>query len=104
MKIKRLKRVKINCFWFDIVWNKKHGGGHFNYSDREIEIGTKGNSEPVILMVLCHELMEICACEMNVRFKRPDVDSDYIFVYDHRQHETMMNMFSGIVAQFVDIK
>ena len=101
MKIKRIKKIKINCTTFDVIWTKKHGGGSFGYSPPEIEIGVKDRSESEIFMIACHELMEICALEMNVRFRRPDCDSDYLFVYDHRQHETMINMFSGLLSEFI---
>ena len=101
MKIKRIKSIKINCYHFDVKWNPKHNGGHFHYGDREIEVGTRDQSEEQLLMVITHELMEVCACEMNVRMQRPDCESDYIFVYDHRQHETMMNMFAGALGQFI---
>lgn len=101
MKLKRIKKLKVNCYEFKIRWTKQHSGGGFSYSKREIEIGIKGEHEEAILMVVCHELMEICAVEMNVRFSRPDCDSDYLFAYDHRQHETMTNMFAGLLAQFL---
>jgi len=101
MKIKRIKKLKVNCFTFNITWDGSHNGGSFDYLTASINIGVKHNSDNEILMILCHELMEITAIEMNVRFRRPDCDSDYVFVYDHRQHETMMNMFSGLLNQFI---
>lgn len=102
MKIKKLKRVKINCFDFEVTWDKSHNGGSFSYYPPELEIGTKGNQTNEIFMVICHEIMEICAVEMNVRLARPDCTTDYLFVYDHRQHETMINMFSGIIDKFIE--
>jgi len=101
MKLRRIKSLKVNCYQFKILWNKTHDGGSFNYQKQEIEIGVECGNDNEILMVICHELMEICAVEMNVRLRKPDCSDDYIFVYDHRQHETMMNMFSGLLSQFI---
>ena len=102
MKIKRIRKLKVNCFEFKVSWNKNHNGGRFSYPDKTIEIGVKDDISSVIFMIICHELMEVCAVEMNVRLQRPDCDSDYIFVYDHRQHETMINMFASLLEQFID--
>ena len=101
MRIKRIKSIKINSYVFRVKWDKESNGAAFHYGSREIEIGTKNRTNDELLMLITHELMEICAVEMNVRLIRPDVDSDYIFVYDHRQHETMTNMFSGALSQFI---
>lgn len=102
MIIKRIKNIKINCLTFKVVWNNAHGGGNFHFGEAVIEIGTKDRKESEIFMIICHELMEVVACEMNVRFHRPDCNSDFLFVYDHRQHETIMNMFSGLISQFIE--
>lgn len=101
MKIKRLKKLKVNSFTFDITWNPKHNGASFNYGERKIVLGTKGQRDRELLQLICHELMELAAVEMHVRFPRPDCEGDYLFVYDHRQHETMTNMFAGLLSQFI---
>ena len=101
MKIRKIKKLKVNCYEFNIIWNKSHNGGSFSYRDNKVDIGIRDNSESEIFMIICHELMEIVALEQNVRLNRPDCDSDYIFVYDHRQHESMMNLFSSLVSQFI---
>lgn len=101
MKIKRLKKIRINSHDFNVEWDKKVGGGYFSYRDRKICIGTADNNNSRIFEIICHEVMEICALEMFVRFDRTDCDSDFMFVYDHRQHTTMMGMFSAAISQFV---
>ena len=99
MKIKRIKKLKVNSVSFDIIWDPKIYGGSFSYGTYIIRIGVKDKQE--IFETICHELMEIVACEMRVRLSRPDCDTDYVFVYDHRQHTTMIGMFSGLLSQFI---
>lgn len=99
MKIKRIKKIKVNSVTFDVIWDSEIYGGSFSYGTYEIRIGTKDGQE--IFETICHELMEIVACEMRVRLIRTDCDTDYIFVYDHRQHTTMMAMFAGLLSQFI---
>ena len=102
MKVKRIRKLKVNCHEFKINWiSDRHYGGDFDYLNMTINIGVKDNTDDQVFMIVCHEIMEIVALEMNVRFPRPDCGSDYIFVFDHRQHETMMNMFSSLISQFI---
>jgi hypothetical protein len=102
LRIKRIKRLKVNCYDFKIIWDKTHNGGSFSYKDLTITIGVKAPAEEEILMIICHEVMEIVAVEAHVRLERPDVHGDYVFVYDHRQHSSMMCMFSGLISQFIE--
>jgi len=101
MEIKRIRKLKINAFEFKVIWDKSLRGASVDCIKREIRIGTKNADTTEIFERICHELWEIGAMDMGVRLSRPDCDSDYIFVYDHRQHDTMCNMVAGWLAQFI---
>ncbi len=102
MKIKRIKKLKVNSYNFDVMWDKGlNCAGSVSYRNHKIIIGVKHGVEAEIFETICHELMELCAMEMHVHYRRPDCDTDFIFVYDHRQHDTMINMFAGLLTQFI---
>lgn len=100
MKIKRLKKIRINGTIFKIKWDDTVFGGSFDYIDRSIVVGVK--CRHLIKETLIHELMEIAAVELGVRFTRPDNDYEYVFMYDHRQHDTMCSMVAGLLDQFIE--
>ena len=102
MRIKRIKKLRVNSDNFTIKWDKTHSCGSFSYRDHTIEIGVRDVTDEHIFMVLSHELQEIVAVEMGLRFPRPDCEGDYMFFYDHRQHTSMMYMFAGLLSQFVE--
>lgn len=101
MKIKRIKTFKVNCYEFDVVWEKDNCAARFSYEDRKLYIGVQNVPEEELLHLLTHELLEICAIEMHVRYGRPDCFGDYLFSYDHRQHSTLAAMLAGCLTQFL---
>jgi len=101
MKVKRIKALRVNSVNFDVIWNKDHNGASFDYNKRTLEFGVRTNDDADLWMLICHELWEMVACEMHVRLHRPDCTTEYLFVYDHRQHDTMCNMFSALSSQFI---
>ena len=101
MKIKRIKSLEINSYDFAVKWDSKETGGSFDYNKHEIVIGTKDNTEREMFNIICHELLEICACECRCRFMRGDVSDDYYFMYDHRLHDIKANMLASLIWKFV---
>lgn len=102
MKIKRLKKLRVNSNIFNVTWKKQYYGASFNYFQKQLVIGIGDNkNEEMIFELLTHELMELAAVILAVRLDRPDVDSDYIFVLDHRQFDTLVQVYSGLVLQFL---
>ena len=102
MNIKRIKKLRVNSYNFIVAWDKDlNNAGSVSYTNHKITIGVRGGAQSEIFETICHELWELCAMEMHVHFRRPDCDTDFIFVYDHRQHDTMTNMFAGLLSQFI---
>ena len=101
MKIKKIRKIKVNSCVFKISWSIKTTDSSVDFKESKITIGTKGLDIPEIFDSVCHELLEIAAADTGVRLDRPDCDGDYVFVYDHRQHDTMCNMFAGMLSQFI---
>jgi hypothetical protein len=101
MKIKRIKDLKVNSYHFSVVWDKDLSGGSVSYSDLKIVIGLRNAAQGEIFETICHELMEVCAMEMHVKYTEPDCVASFLFVYDHKQHDTMINMFSSLLSQFI---
>lgn len=101
MKIKRLKKIIVGDHDFDIIWEKDHSGGSFNYEKREIEIGTK-NGELRAFGVLIHELKEIIQVEQNTRYERYDEDRSFEFHYTHKEHTQLCSMLAGLLSQFLN--
>ena len=101
MQIKRLKKIIVGDHDFDIIWEKDHSGGSFNYEKREIKIGTK-NWEIRTLGVLIHELKEIIQVEQCTRYERWDENKDFEFHYTHKEHTQLCSMLAGLLSQFIN--
>ena len=99
MQIKKIKKLNINSKEFTVRWDYE-GGGYFNTSQRIIGLDPTIGDD-ILLEIIAHELMEIVLVELHVRLDRPDCETDYMFVYDHRQFTTAMSMFIGLFKQFI---
>ena len=100
MQIKRLTKVVIGSQTFKIKWDNNRRGGYFDFGKNEIGIGLN-TTDDVVFEILCHELSEAIHCVLHTRYDRTDVDSDYLFVTDHRQFTTHNAMLSGLIKQFI---
>jgi len=99
-KLKKLKQITIGSTTFQIKWDKEDGGGAFSLLTEEIMIGCEG-SENDQFQILCHEIMEICHTVCNQRYNKPDHYNNYLFSFDHSGFTTSMEMFAGIIRQFI---
>lgn len=104
MEIRRINKLVVNSTSMGVKWNKNKSGASFSYLKKEINIGLgieNQYDDLELLSLIVHELWEICCEEFRVRHRRIDCDSEYIFVYDHRQFTTISEMFSGLLKQFI---
>jgi len=103
MKLKFPKKIQIDDVIWNIKYDKKEAGGSFNYDKHLLKIGTKLYKEQPIrtFVVIIHELKEIIQVQQTTRFLRDDCDSDYIFVYDHRQHTDFCYRLAGLLNNFI---
>lgn len=86
---------------WNIVWDKKDGGGSFNYGSRKIIIGLKDNSNVQLLEIIIHELKEIIQIEQATRYNRIDADNNYEFHYSHKEHTDLCARLSGLLNEFI---
>lgn len=101
MKIKRIKKLRIGPYLFDVKWNKNYKGGRFDYSEKVIEIDASADEEK-LYHIVSHEMWEMASIEMNVRLHKPGTQDDYIFLFDHGQYDSLMYLYSGLMLQFLE--
>jgi hypothetical protein len=100
MKLKRLKKIRIDEIVFDIIWDKDEGGGSMNFPNHLMVIGT-ALGEISAFATLLHELKEIVNVTQNIRYTRPDTPKCYEFHYTHREHSDMCDRLAGILSEFI---
>ena len=101
MEIKRIEKFYSQTVEWDVRWMPRSRGGGFDWDKGVLKIGCQGAPKEVFDVIL-HELVELVALELHIRYDRPDCDTDYLFVYDHRQHTMMCTVLAGYLAQFLE--
>lgn len=101
MKIKRIKKLKIGTTEFKINWINKFGGAGFDYNKREMYFCIKNRTDLEIWGYIMHEIMEAVYLLYRVRHDRPDVEDDYLFSFDHKQHDTISEAVAALTAEFL---
>ena len=104
MELKHPKKIKILSFMFTIKYDKNEWGGSVDFTKREIMIGTASLAVGDYLTVfdtMCHEIMEaICEITNTVHLDRGTV-WDYKFVFDHKEFQNNISIFSSVIEQFI---
>jgi len=104
MKLKFPKTIFVASDKFKVKYDKKEGGGSFDFSSGELIIGThrlKDNPETVF-NVICHELMEITCCVTSTRYYDPGTMKDFKFFMTHKEFQTNIEIFSKALDQFLE--
>jgi len=103
MKFKFPKKITIGDVVWKIKYLKDYAGGSFLYKDHTINIGIKHykNNPTRTLNVIIHELKEIIQVENDTRLERGNNDSDYVFVYGHREHTDICRRLAGLLVEFI---
>lgn len=103
MKLKFPKKIRIDETVWTIKYPKDTNAGTFDWGKCELSIGIKDYpAQPtLVLHVIIHELKEIIHVQQATRFDRPDVDSEYIFVYNHANHTDLCYRLAGLLDNFI---
>lgn len=105
MKINQLKQITILSHTFDIVWNKKHAGGSFDFRTSIIEIGTLClKKEPLyVYSTISHEIMEVIQVIMGTRFTNSREPDKYTFLQSHQEFENAIQLHTEIMVKFLKL-
>jgi hypothetical protein len=103
MKFKFPKKIVVGDVVWKIKYNKTNAGGSFEYDNHTLTIGTKySQKNPTrTLNSIIHELKEIIQVENDTRLERGNNISDYVFVYDHRDHTDICRRLAGLLDEFI---
>ena len=106
-KFKFIKSITIGSTVFDVIWDKKQGGGELSYpygNERGyIKIGTYylKTSPTEVLDSIIHELKECIQIEQSTRLKPNHDATSFIFHYTHREHDDLCARLAGLLTQFL---
>ena len=94
--IKLPKKIQVGSYAWTIKRDKS-GGGYFDCDEQVIGVGTQVSPERQWEMFL-HELVEAILADNFMRYALPHdpkENGDYLFSYDHVQHENAVRMLAG---------
>jgi hypothetical protein len=102
MKIKQLKEISILANRFDIVWDKNHSGGSFDFANCKIVIGIKYlQKDPIyVVSIISHEVMEAILVMMGGRIEGARLENNYIFHFDHQTFENAIQLHTELMLKF----
>ena len=94
------KTIKIGADIFKVVEDKNSIGADFSYDTHILTIGTKITTREHLLNIITHEIFEMWAVTLYIRYTRPDTFKTYEFHFDHRQFTNWIELASQSVAEF----
>lgn len=101
MKIRIPKQIKIGSDIFAVKIDKKRVDADFSYETQVLTIGTKINRTDHLLNIISHELYEMWAVTLYIRYTRPDTFNTYEFHFDHRQFTNWVELTTQTLKEFI---
>ncbi len=103
MKIVIPKSITIGSTRLLVKQDKSTGSSYWNWNDSVLVLGTKHkDKEPAVFFTaLCHEIWELWADTLYLRYIRPDTSNNYEFHFDHRGFANLSEMASKTLLQFI---
>ena len=98
------KKIVILGNTFDMVYDKTHNGGSFDFAKCKIEIGIKSiDTDPLyVYSIISHEVMEAILECMGARYNHPRISNNYLFNFNHQTFENAIQIHTEIMSKFYD--
>ena len=97
------KRIQIGGKTFEVVTDKERRDAEFSWHEGKLTIGiAEIKDDPVwVFRRVVHEVFEMWAVSLNIRYSRPDEWASYEFHFDHRDFDNLCDNATGTLAEFI---
>jgi hypothetical protein len=103
IKLRFPKHIQIGSKTFVVKADKKRCDAEFSWHEGTLVIGTGDIADDPLwaLHRIVHEVFEMWAVSLSVRYSRPDNWESYEFHFDHRDFDNLCDNASRTLAEFI---